>query len=108
MNRLGIIKIVSGFLVFVGSRAIAADAVEYHLCRLKETVRSVRVITSADNRCMTVYAKEGKDQIMGNTSDLTACDDYKKNILKNLKEGGFDCITFQNPSFTFIVGEEND
>jgi len=107
MMKKFLIQIIGGFFIFSPLSALA-DSVEYHLCKLNSIVRSVRVITSSEERCMVVYTKEGKDQIVGNTSDRAECEEIKTNILRKIKDGKFECVVHMNPSFTFIAGEENE
>lgn len=103
-------KTVSGFFILVALQiftlqAIAVqESVDYHMCRLDKTIRGVRVIQQADSKCMTVYTRDGRDQIVAQNTEMDSCDVIKDNVLKNLTDGGFSCKLLKNPTFTFIAG----
>jgi hypothetical protein len=90
-------------LIFLISPVLMADSTEFNLCRLKEAVRSVRVVQTDAGKCLTVYARGGKDQIMAESSNLLDCTNARDNILNNLKQGQFECQLVSDVRFTFIA-----
>lgn len=92
---------------FFGSLFLHADdRTEFNICRLGESVRSVRLVRAENNKCLTVYSKGGKDQIVAESSSEQDCIVAKDNILNNLRVGNFTCEIVSQVSFTFIAPEK--
>lgn len=92
---------------FFGSLFLQADErTEFNICRLGESVRSVRLVRAENSKCLTVYSKGGKDQIVAESSSEQDCILAKDNILNNLRDGKFTCDTPAQVSFTFIAPEK--
>lgn len=92
---------------FFGSLFLHADErTEFNICRLGEKVRSVRLVRTENSKCLTVYSKGGKDQIVAESSSEQDCILAKDNILNNLREGKFTCDVLEQVNFTFIAPEK--
>lgn len=83
--------------------SLANQQLEFNLCRLKDAVRTVRLIQNDNNRCLTVYVRNGKDQIVAESSNVQDCINAKDKILTNLTAGQFECSVTPQVSFTFIA-----
>lgn len=92
---------------FFGSIFLQADdRTEFNICRLGENVRSVRLVRAENSKCLTVYSKGGKDQIVAESTNEQDCISAKDNILSNLRDGNFTCEIASQVSFTFIAPEK--
>lgn len=64
--------------------------VAYFLCRNQKVVRTLRIERQADG-CQVIYAKEGKDKIVGLARQPASCEQVLGNIHKNLAQAGWRC-----------------
>ena len=63
----------------------------YWLCQLNQVVRSIRVDRQQNGNCVTVYTKEGLDEVVGRSSTVKTCEDVADNIYKNLLKASWQC-----------------
>lgn len=103
MNRLiSLIILMLGFSFASYAEEAAAPAAEnpvtsgskdttYMICKNKSAVRTLRVEKRKNGTCFTTYTKNGVDQTVSNTSDLSRCQKVLVNIQENLEKANWKC-----------------
>ncbi len=61
------------------------------LCERQRDVRWMRVFSSSDGKCKTVYSKDGYSQVVSSATFYSSCEAVLNNVKKNVEGGGFKC-----------------
>lgn len=61
------------------------------VCERQRDVRWVRVFSSSDGKCKTVYSKDGYSQVVSSATFFSSCEAVLNNVKKNVEGGGFKC-----------------
>ena len=61
------------------------------VCERQREVRWIRVFSSNDGKCKTVYSKEGYSQVVSSATFYSSCESVLNNVKKNVEGGGFNC-----------------
>lgn len=72
------------------------------VCERQSDVRYLRVFSSNDGKCKTVYAKDGFTQVVGSATFFSSCESVLVNVRKNIEGGGFKCREAQLVNFIEI------
>ncbi|AZZ35891.1 hypothetical protein CIK05_03470 [Bdellovibrio sp. qaytius] len=73
-------------------QVLAADKNNmFVLCERQRDIRWMRVYSSNDGKCKTIYSKEGYSQVVSSATFYTQCEAVLNNIKKNVEGGGFKC-----------------
>lgn len=75
----------------VTSAAPAAKDPTYMICKLRGTVRTLRVERKKGGPCITTYTKEGVDKVVGESWVSDRCSKILINIRDNLEKGNWKC-----------------
>lgn len=80
-------------ILWLGSvQTLAADKNNmFVFCERQRDVRWIRVFSSSDGKCKTVYSKEGYSQVVSSATFYSQCEAVLNNIKKNVEGGGFKC-----------------
>lgn len=82
------------FISFVLSSVelLAADKNNlFVICDRQRDVRWIRVFSSNDGKCKTVYSKDGYSQVVSSATFFSSCESVLNNVKKNVEGGGFKC-----------------
>lgn len=82
------------FISFVLSSVelLAADKNNlFVICDRQKDVRWIRVYSSNDGKCKTVYSKDGYSQVVSSATFFSSCESVLNNVKKNVEGGGFKC-----------------
>lgn len=82
------------FISFVLSSVelLAADKNNlFVICERQRDVRWIRVFSSNDGKCKTVYSKDGYSQVVSSATFFSSCESVLNNVKKNVEGGGFKC-----------------
>lgn len=92
MHKAKFVYLILG-LVFLGvfSAQAANGKSQFVICERKAEVRWIRIFSSADGKCKTVYSKEGYSQIVSSATYYSSCESVLQNIKKNVELGGYKC-----------------
>lgn len=63
----------------------------YLICKLKSSVRTLRVEKKKGGPCITTYTKEGVDKVVGESWVSDRCSKILLNIRDNLEKGNWQC-----------------
>lgn len=79
--------------LWLGSvQILAADKNnEFVICERQRDVRWIRVFSSSDGKCKTVYSKDGYSQVVSSATFYSSCEAVLLNVKKNVEGGGFKC-----------------
>lgn len=79
--------------LWLGSvQVLAADKNnEFVICERQRDVRWIRVFSSSDGKCKTVYSKDGYSQVVSSATFYSSCEAVLLNVKKNVEGGGFKC-----------------
>lgn len=79
--------------LWLGSvQILAADKNNmFVLCERQRDVRWMRVFSSSDGKCKTVYSKDGYSQVVSSATFYSSCEAVLLNVKKNVEGGGFKC-----------------
>jgi len=79
--------------LWLGSvQVLAADKNNvFVLCERQRDVRWMRVFSSSDGKCKTVYSKDGYSQVVSSATFYSSCEAVLLNVKKNVEGGGFKC-----------------
>lgn len=61
------------------------------VCERQGDVRWIRVYSSNDGKCKTVYSKDGFSQVVSSATFFSSCESVLVNVKKNVEGGGFKC-----------------
>lgn len=61
------------------------------LCERQRDIRWMRVFSSSDGKCKTVYSKDGYSQVVSSATFYSSCEAVLNNVKKNVEGGGFKC-----------------
>lgn len=61
------------------------------LCERQRDIRWMRVFSSSDGKCKTVYSKDGYSQVVSSATFYSSCEAVLVNVRKNVEGGGFKC-----------------
>lgn len=61
------------------------------VCERQGDVRWLRVFSSNDGKCKTVYSKDGFSQVVSSATFFSSCESVLVNVRKNVEGGGFKC-----------------
>ena len=61
------------------------------ICERQTDVRYLRVFSSNDGKCKTVYSKDGFTQVVSSATFFSSCESVLVNVRKNVEGGGFKC-----------------
>lgn len=61
------------------------------MCTRQKEIRWVRVSSSGDGKCKTLYSKDGFIQVVSSATFFTPCEAVMQNIKRNIEDGGFKC-----------------
>ena len=101
MKAFFLILILSSF----GNSSFAAEDLKDEsmiLCKNHHTVRTIRVNSSDEGGCTTVYTKEGVDRVVGSGSYKQSCLTFLENIKTNLEQAAWKCRSVANSKVTNI------
>lgn len=89
-NLALVFSILLGTLL--SSHLSAADKNHIFLvCERQKDIRWLRVFSSGDGKCKTVYSKDGYTQVVSSATFYASCEAVMLNVKKNIEEGGFKC-----------------
>ncbi len=79
--------------LWLGSvQILAADKNNmFVLCERQRDMRWIRVFSSSDGKCKTVYSKDGYSQVVSSATFYSSCEAVLLNVKKNVEGGGFKC-----------------
>ena len=63
----------------------------YLICKLRGSVRTLRVERKKGGPCITTYTKEGVDKVVGESWVSNRCSKVLLNIRDNLQKGNWKC-----------------
>lgn len=87
--RHAIITIILGL---ASVQVLAADKNNsFVICDRQRDIRWMRVFSSSDGKCKTVYSKDGYSQVVSSATFYSSCEAVLKNVQKNVEGGGFKC-----------------
>ena len=79
-------------LWMASAELLAADKDNmFVVCERQREVRWIRVFSSNDGKCKTVYSKEGYSQVVSSATFFSSCESVLNNVKKNVEGGGFKC-----------------
>lgn len=84
------------FLIFslwmTSVELLAADKNNmFVVCERQGDIRWIRVYSSNDGKCKTVYSKDGFSQVVSSATFFSSCESVLVNVKKNVEGGGFKC-----------------
>lgn len=95
--------IISIILILGSFQALAADKNNlFVLCDRQRDIRWLRVFSSSDGKCKTVYSKDGYSQVVSSATFYSSCEAVLNNVRKNVEGGGFKCREAQLSGFIEI------
>ncbi len=79
--------------LWLGSvQTLAADKNNmFVFCERQRDVRWIRVFSSSDGKCKTVYSKDGYSQVVSSATFYSSCEAVLLNVKRNVEGGGFKC-----------------
>jgi hypothetical protein len=85
-----LVYVLSVTFVVATSHAVEKNKV-FILCERQKDVRWIRVFSSNDGKCKTVYSKDGFSQVVSSATFFSSCESVLNNVRKNVEGGGFKC-----------------
>jgi hypothetical protein len=76
----------------------------YYMCRLNGEVRTIRMLKRLDGSCYVYYTKNGIDQKISDSKNLSVCPDVFQRIQSNLEQAGWRC---KNISSSKVTGSDS-
>lgn len=76
------------------------ETMDYVICRLDKTVRSLRISDHPTDGCIATYTKQGVDTVVGKSKSVEVCRSIISNIRKNLNEANWNCKDNKNAKVT--------
>lgn len=91
--------VLAMFLAFINNRSFAVNnnlakkEIKYILCKNKGNVRTIQVKRDnlTNSPCVTIYTKDGIDQVMGTSLSSEICKNILLNIQNNLQKAQWVC-----------------
>lgn len=78
-------------VLFFSSLSFAEVGNSLVLCKNNKVVRTLRVELGEDQKCRTIYNKQGVDQLIGSGQNPGSCEEFLSGVRKNLEEAKWNC-----------------
>ena len=93
-------------LILFGASAQADFAKRFMLCKLQKEVRTLRVdADEKTGKCHSSYTKFGKDQGIGDSSNIASCESFVNHVRTNLEGAGWKCHDVKEASVSQLADE---
>lgn len=93
-------------VLFFSSMAKAGMGESLVLCKNNKTVRTLRIEMMGDQKCRAIYTKQGVDETIGSSQNMSSCEEFVTNVRKNLEGGKWSCREVKEARTSNVISTE--